>query len=164
MFRIKADCNEEIEAKISQADAYAWFSDTANFVALLPNLESVTPERDGSLKWTIAADVPTLGVMRVPFRVSRHDAPPNRIEFVPALAERQNYLRCVATFAALGPALTRVKITQTVDLRRAEAKSLHVLAAVVGSARISAETQKQMSAKLREFLQAARIRLEKASA
>jgi hypothetical protein len=163
MFRIKADCNEEIEIKISQAEAFSWFGDAANFVSLLPNLESVTTERDGSLRWTIRADVPTLGAMRVPFRVTRADTPPSRIEFVPALAERQNYLRCVATFAALGPALTRVKVTQTVDLRRSDAKLLHVMAAVVGATRISAETQKQMSAKLREFLRAARRQLEEKS-
>jgi hypothetical protein len=160
MFRIKADCREEIEARVSQQDAYEWFRDHRNFVALLPSLESVTPERDGSLCWMLRADVPGIGVMRVPFRVTCTDAPPIRIEYAPALIERQNYLRCVASFTAIAPALTLIKITQTLDLRRSNAKFLHVMAAVVGEARISAETQKQMALRLREFLQAARKQLE----
>jgi hypothetical protein len=162
MFRIKATCNAEIEARISRTDAYEWFHDHRNFVALLPSLESITPERDGVVCWTIRAEVPTVGVLRVPFRVTRTDTPPARIEYAPALTERQNYLRCVASFTAAGPASTLIKISQTLDLRRANARLLHVMAAVVGEARLSAETQKQMSAKLHEFLQAARQRLEKA--
>ena len=161
LFRIKANCSEQIEARVSQQDAYAFFSDAANFVAFLPNLESVTNERDDVVRWTIRAEVPTLGMLRVAFRVSRTDAPPNRIEFAPALIERENYLRCVATFTELGPALTRIKIAQTIDLRRRDAKLLHVLAAVIGPTRISAETEKQLARKLREFLQAAKTKLEK---
>jgi hypothetical protein len=162
LFRIKAVCSEEIEARVSQSDAYAFFLDAANFVSFLPNLESVAPERDGSWRWTISAEVPKLGVMRVPFRVTRAETPPARVEYAPALAERENYLRCAALLTALGPALTRVKVSQTIDLRRRDAKSLHTLAGLVGETRISAETQKQMSLKLREFMRAVKIKLEAA--
>lgn len=162
MFRVKANCSEEIEVQASQQDVYGFLLDTANFVSFLPNLESIVPERDGSWRWTICAEVPKLGLMRVPFRVTRTDAPPSRLEYAPALAERENYLRCVALFTALGPALTRVKVSQTIDLRRRDGKALHALAGLVGETRISAETQKQMSLKLREFIRAVKAKLETA--
>ena len=159
MFRVKADCNAQIEIKCSQSSTYDFFSEARNWVALLPSLESLTAERDGAWRWTVRAEVPMLGAMRVPFRVERAEIAPSRIEYTPAPGEQQNYLRCVAAFSELG-LTTRISVAQALELRRAEARALHPLAAMAGATRIGAEVQRQMAVKLQEFLQAVRTRLE----
>lgn len=159
MFRLKADCSEETEIRCDIERVYDFFSAARNWVTLLPSLESLTPERDGNWRWTVRADVPMLGPMRVPFRVQRAEMPVTRIEYTPALGETQNYLRCVAALSTVEGWGTRIKISQALELRRTDARALHPLAALAGEARISAEIQRQMTLKLREFFRAVRLQL-----
>jgi len=54
-----------------------------------------------------------------------------------------------------------VKIVQRVELRRQHARELHLMAGLVGAARLSTELQRGVTNMMRTFLQRARAKLEK---
>jgi hypothetical protein len=97
--------------------------------------------------------------MRAAFAVERTEDQVNRIEWSPASTEKKNFLRYAASFEERG-AKTLVRIAQRVEMRRQNAKELHMLAGLVGEGRISAEMQKHVAAMIKIFLERARARLE----
>jgi hypothetical protein len=53
-----------------------------------------------------------------------------------------------------------VRIVQHVEMRRQNARELHMLAGLVGEGRISAELQKHVASMIKTFLERARAKLE----
>jgi carbon monoxide dehydrogenase subunit G len=160
LFRIKAEYSEQVELKTSLERARTFFGELRNFAELMPGVESIRKEASGIIRWTVRADIPLLGAMRAAFAVEETDNTTERIEWSPAAAEKQNYLRYAAAFEKRGASSTLVRIVQRVEMRRQHARELHLLAGLVGEGRISAEMQKRVTEMVKTFLQRARAKLE----
>lgn len=159
MFRIRAEYSEQFELRTSLERARAFFGELRNVVDLMPGIENIRSEAGGIKRWMVRADVPVLGAMRAAFAVELTDDSPTRLEYSPAAGETSNFLRYVAAFEERG-AKTLVKIAQRVEMRRPNARDLHMLAGLVGEGRLSAEMQKRVAEMIRTFLQRARAKLE----
>lgn len=160
MFQIRAAFAEQLEVKTSAERAREFFGDMKNFVELMPNVERITAEAEGVVRWLIRADVPVVGAMRQAFAVARSANAPDRIEWGPVAGEKKNLLRYTAFFETVGER-TRVRVEQRVELRRQHARELHLLAGLAGESRLSAAMQKSVTEMMRVFLQRAKARLEK---
>lgn len=160
MFRIKAEYTEQMELMTTVERAREFFSELRNFVELMPGIESIRSEASGLIRWTVKADVPMLGPMRMAFAVEKTEDGPDRIEWSPAPIEKKNYLRYAASFVERSASSTLVRITQHVEMRRQHARELHMLAGLVGESRISIEVQKRVAEMIRTFLERARTKLE----
>ena len=160
MFRIKAEYSEQILVKTSIERAREFFGEIRNFVELMPGIESIRREANGVMRWMVRAEVPALGTMRQAFAVELTEDAPSRLEWSPAAQESKNYLRYVAFFEPRGARSTLVRIAQHVEIRRKNAKELHLLAGLIGEGRISAEMQKRVSEMIKTFLERSRLRLE----
>lgn len=160
MFRIKAEYSEQVELKTSIERARKFFSELRNFAELMPGVESIRKEASGIIRWTVRTDVPLLGAMRAAFAVQQTDDSPERIEWSPAPTENENYLRYAADFEQRSATSTLVRIVQRVEMRRRQARDLHLLAGLAGESRISAEMQKRVTEMVKTFLQRARLKLE----
>lgn len=164
MFQVKAGYDGQFDVRAGMERVREFFSNWRNFVELMPNLESITPDAGGALRWVIRTDIPIVGAMRVSFPVARSDEEAaERIEWIPAKDERKNLLRYVASFRPHEAAenFTRIKIALRVELRRQEARELHALAGLVGASRLSSEMQKRVNEMMRVFLDKARGKIEK---
>lgn len=160
MFQVKAAYDEQQEFGTGWERARAFFTDVSNFARMMPGVESITTGAGGVARWLIRADVPVIGSVRHAFAVVRTEDRPERIEWGPAADERKNFLRYSVTFEPRG-ASTLVRIAQRVELRRQHGRELHLLAPLVGAARLSAELQKGVEQMMHAFLQRARAELEK---
>ena len=160
MFRIKAEYSEQLELNISLDRAREFFGELKNFVDLMPGIENIKSEASGVARWIVRTDVPVIGCMRANFAVELTEDSPDRIEWSPASGEKKNYLRYAASFVERSATSTLVRITQQVELRRAQAKELHLLAGLVGENRISNEMQKRVAEMMKTFIQRARRKLE----
>lgn len=160
MFQVRASFDEQVEVGSSVKSAREFFADLRNYVKMMPGVERITSEAEGAARWLIRADIPVIGSVLHAFAVEQTEDAPERIEWSPARAERKNFLRYSIAFQDLG-ASTIVRIVQHVELRRQQARELHLLAGVVGAARLSAEMQKGVTHMMRTFLQRARAELEK---
>ena len=160
MFQIKAGYDEQLEIRTTLDEARSFFGDLRNFAELMPGVESIKAEAGGVVRWLIRAEVPIIGAIRQAFAVEQTDDRPERLEWSPALQERGNFLRYVAQFEQHG-ARVLVKIVQRVELRRQHARELHLMAGLVGAARLSTELQRGVTDMMRTFLQRARAKLEK---
>jgi carbon monoxide dehydrogenase subunit G len=160
MFQIRAAFSEQLELETTVERAREFFGDVRNFAELMPNVERITAEAGGIARWLIRAEVPVIGSIRQAFTVAPAPAAPNRIEWSPAAGEKKNLLRYTAWFESLGER-TRVRIEQRVELRRQNARELHVLAGLAGESRLSAAMQQGVTEMMRVFLQRAKARREK---
>jgi hypothetical protein len=160
LFQIKAGYDEQLEIKTTLDEARTFFGDLRNFVELMPGVESIKAEAGGVMRWLIRADVPVIGAIRQAFAVEQTEDQPARIEWSPTPQERGNFLRYAAQFEQRG-ARVLVKIVQRVELRRQHARELHMMAGLVGAARLSTELQRGVTGMMRTFLQRARAKLEK---
>lgn len=160
MFQIRAAFSEQLELETTIERAREFFGDLKNFAELMPNVERITADAEGVVRWLIRAEVPVIGSIRQPFAVAMSQSAPDRIEWSPVAGEKKNLLRYVAWFENLGER-TRVRIEQRVELRRQHARELHTLAGLAGESRLSAAMQKGVSDMMRVFLQRAKARLEK---
>jgi len=160
VFQIKAGYDEQLEIRTTLDEARSFFGDLRNFAELMPGVESIKAEAGGVVRWLIRAEVPIIGAIRQAFAVEQTDDRPERLEWSPALQERGNFLRYVAQFEQHG-ARVLVKIVQRVELRRQHARELHLMAGLVGAARLSTELQRGVTDMMRTFLQRARAKLEK---
>jgi hypothetical protein len=159
LFQVKAGFDEQLEVKTTLERAREFFADLRNFAELMPGVEEIKQEAGGVARWLIRAEVPVIGAVRHAFAVEQTEDRPERIEWSPAVQERNNFLRYAAAFEQRG-ARVIVKIVQRVELRRQHARELHTLAGLVGERRLSAELQKGVASMMRTFLQRARARLE----
>lgn len=160
MFRIKAQYSEQLEFQTTIELAREFFTEWSNFVDLMPGIESIRTEASGLLRWTVRTDIGMLGSMREAFAVEQTDDRPDHVEWSPAPVEKKNYLRYAANFIERGASSTLVRITQHVEMRRQNARELHMLAGLVGANRISAEMQKRVAEMIKTFLVRARAKLE----
>ncbi|HVF49785.1 MAG TPA: SRPBCC family protein [Pyrinomonadaceae bacterium] len=160
MFQIKAAYDEQLEVKTSIERVREFFTDLGNFVKMMPGVEKITSEAGGVVRWLIRADIPVIGSVKHVFAVEQTENGPERIEWSPAAAERKNFLRYSIAFQERGAA-TLIRIAERVELRRQNARELHVLASFVGATRLSAEMQKGVTQMMQTFLQRARTELEK---
>jgi carbon monoxide dehydrogenase subunit G len=160
MFAIRAAYNEQVEWRTSAEVTREFFNDLRNYVELMPGVERITADAAGVARWLIRAEVPVVGAIRQAFSVFQTVDEPSRIEWSPAAGESKNFLRYSAVFEERGGA-TRIRIEQRVEIRRASARELHVLAALAGEGRLSAALQKGVTDMLQSFLKRARARLEK---
>lgn len=159
MFTIKADYSEQVELKTSMERAREFFAELRNFVELMPGIESIKNQAGGGKLWTVSADVPLLGSMRAAFPLAQTEDQPELIEWSPAPGEKSNFLRYVVEFEERG-VQTLSRIALHVEMRRQQAKELHLMAGFVGEGRISAEMQKYVAGMVKTFLQRARAKLE----
>lgn len=159
MFQIRAAFKEQMELRSGIERVREFFGDLKNFVEMMPGVERITSEAGGVARWLIRAEVPVIGAIRQVFPVEQTTNAPERIEWSPASSERKNLLRYSATFEPRG-ATTLVRITQNVELRRSSPRELHLLAGLVGAARLSEEMQKGVAGMMRTFLERARRQLE----
>ncbi|PYS91987.1 MAG: hypothetical protein DMF64_10550 [Acidobacteria bacterium] len=160
MFQIKAGYDEQLEIRTTLEQARTFFGDLRNFAELMPGVESIKAEAGGVVRWLIRAEIPMIGAIRQAFAVEQTENELARIEWSPAPQERGNFLRYAAQFEQRG-ARVLVKIVQRVELRRQHARELHMLAGLVGAARLSAEMQRGVADMMRTFLQRARAKLER---
>ena len=160
MFQVRAAYDEQLEIRSSLGRARDFFGDLGNFVKMMPGVERITTEAEGVVRWLIRADVPVIGAMRQAFAVELTEDSPRRIEWSPAADERKNLLRYSAAFEERG-ASTLVRIAQRVELRRQTPRELHLMAGLVGAARLSVELQKGVTEMMSTFLKRARAELER---
>ncbi|MEP6923099.1 MAG: hypothetical protein ABI954_01430 [Pyrinomonadaceae bacterium] len=160
MFKIKAAYSEQFEVKTTAERVRSFFAETRNFVELMPNIESIRMDGNGTAKWTIRAEIPLLGAMIESFAVQLSENNENLIEYTPAVTETKNYLRYAADFEERTAGKTVVNISQTVELRREKAADLHFLAGLAGEKIISQQMQSRVAAMIKTFLEKAKTRLE----
>ena len=159
MFQIKAGYDEQVDIKVAMDVARKFFSDPRSFTELMPGVEGIAAEPGGVTRWIIRADVPLIGSIRQSFAVRQTEDSAEHIEWSPIPGEKNNLMRYSASFEDLGKR-TLVRISQRVEIRREHARSLHLLAGLIGESRLSAEMQKGVNEMMRTFLARARVKLE----
>jgi carbon monoxide dehydrogenase subunit G len=159
VFRIKAEYSGQIEVKTTIQRAREFYGELRNFVELMPGIEEITREANGTIRWLVRAEVPILGAMRAVFSVEQTQDAPERIEWSPAPTEKMNYLRYAAAFETRGASVL-VRIAQKVELQRRHARELHMLAGLVGESTISEEMQKRVAEMIKTFLRRSQAKLE----
>ena len=160
MFTIRAATNDNFQVETPIARVREFFSDTRNFIELMPNVESILQNADGSIRWTIRADIPIVGAMRQTFNLELAENSGERVEWIPKTGERQNFLRYAADFIELTENATVVKFSQTVEMRRERAGDLHLLAGLAGESRVSQGMQWEVAKMIKKFVQKAKEKME----
>lgn len=160
MFIIRASHTEGLAFSADVADVRDYFADISNFIDLMPNIESIRTDEDGVSDWEITAQVPFVGSFTESFAVVQTVNSASRIEWIPYDPEHQNLLSFVSVFEQLNEDSTDVQFTQTIELRRRSATSLHLFAGLAGEALISTEMEKHVAAMMREFLIDSKERIE----
>lgn len=163
MFRIKASYTGQLELKTTLDRAREFFGELHNFADLMPGIEGIRKESGGIMRWIVKAEVPVIGSVQASFAVRKTEDRPERLEWSPAGTEKKNYLRYAAAFEVRGHNVL-IKVSQHVELRRAQAKELHRLAGLVGEGAISSEMQKHVTKMIKTFLERAQTKLEGESA
>jgi carbon monoxide dehydrogenase subunit G len=161
MFTIRTDFSDKFEVNAPIAKVREFFADIKNFIELMPNVESIHANTDGTARWTIRADIPLIGAMRESFSVELAENSDERIEWIPKAGEKQNFLRYAADFIEKSANSTLVQFSQNVELRRKAARELHLLAGLAGESRISKGMQWEVSGMIKKFVQKAKDKLEK---
>lgn len=160
MFTIRTSFSDKFEVGVSIKKTYDFFSDIRNFVELMPNVQSIHTNADGTARWTILAEIPFIGAMQQSFNVELAENSLERIEWIPKAGERQNLLRYAADFIENGDDSTIVQFSQNVELRRNSARELHLLAGLAGESRISKGMQAEVAGMIRKFVHKAKEKLK----
>lgn len=160
MFKIHAATSDKFEVETPIETVRQFFSDIRNFVELMPNLEGIHQNPDGTMRWTIRAEIPIVGAMRQTFTVELAENTDERIEWIPKTGEQQNFLRYAADFIEKSADSTLVQFTQTVELRRKNAREFHLLAGLAGESRVSKGMQWEVTGMIKKFVSKAKEKLE----
>ncbi len=160
MFTIRADFSDRFEVKAPIEKVREFFADIKNFIELMPNVESIHTNGDGTARWTIRADIPFIGAMRQSFSVELAENSDERIEWIPKAGEKQNFLRYAADFVEQSADSTLVQFSQNVELRRNSARELHLLAGLAGESRVSKGMQWEVAGMIKKFVQKAKEKME----
>jgi carbon monoxide dehydrogenase subunit G len=161
MFTIRAGYSDQVEIKTSLENVINFFSDIRNFVEMMPSVESIHTDGGGITHWRIKVDVPFIGSFKQKFTVQLAEENEDRIEWIPATGEKQNFLRYSAEFMPQSENSTVVQFSQNAELRRPAARDLHPLAGLAGEAIISGEMSKGMAQMVKTFVRKAKEKLEK---
>lgn len=164
MFTIHTSYSDKFEVAASAKKVRAFFADIRNFIELMPNVESIHQNADGTARWAIRAEIPFIGAMQQSFTVEIAEDSDERIEWIPKAGEKQNFLRYAADFIEKTAASTFVQFSQTVELRRATAREFHLLAGLAGESRISQGMNAEVAGMMRKFVEKAKEKLERQSA
>ncbi len=127
----------------------------------MPNIESIHTDAKNITRWTIRDDIPLLGTMRQTFPVTLSENSRERIEWTPIAGEAQNFLRYSADFIEKHPGTTLVQISQSVEMRRQNARELHPLAGLAGENAVSKGMQRRVAEMIKTFMRKSKERLEK---
>ncbi len=160
MFAIRAKCIDTIEVRSDLESVRGFFADVRNFIELMPGVETIFGDSKGINHWKIVVTVPFVGDFSQRFSVAQTEDSDERIEWMPAPGESQNFLRYSADFMERSADRTLVNYLQMVELRRRSAKELHLLAGVAGENMISAEMTKHVAGMIRTFINRAKQKLE----
>lgn len=160
MFTIKAHFSDTVSINAGRETVLAFFQDLANYDQMMPGIDSITVNVDGSSKWVVAAEIPVVGAMRQEFFVRQEESSNERIEFGPAETTNGNLLRFFAEFGGAPGGPTELTFVQNVELRREKAKELHFLAGMAGEAVISSEMTKSVSKMIKTFIARSKAKLE----
>ncbi len=160
MFTIRAATSDKFEVETPISKVRNFFTDTRNFVELMPNVESILAAKNGTMRWTIRAEIPIVGAMRQSFNVELAEDSGERVEWIPRVGEKQNFLRYSADFVEKSANETLVKFSQTVEMRRERARDLHLLAGLAGEAPVSKGMQWEVDGMIKRFVQKAKEKLE----
>jgi hypothetical protein len=160
MFIIKSNVTETFEVQTSMDAAQKFYSDSKNYVELMPNLESIHTDAKGTVHWNIAVDVPMVGRWKMAFAVDFLSSA-DTVEWFPSPIEKQNYLMCVTRLVEKSENLVSVTISHNLELRRKQATDLHLLAGFAGESMISSEMKSEVAKMLKSFIKASKQRLEK---
>jgi hypothetical protein len=98
--------------------------------------------------------------LTVSFAVELAEKTEDRIEWIPARGEIQNFLKYSAEFFEMDERLTIVQLMQAVELRRRSARELHPLAGLAGENLISMEMKRRINEMVGNFVQKAQRKLE----
>jgi carbon monoxide dehydrogenase subunit G len=158
MFRIKSSFKTELKIKAPRKRVQDFFSDLVALSEMLWGVESIHRE-PGLARWTIATDTP-VGRVRFSFPVRETSPHANMIEWSPAVDETQNLLRYSMKFAEEEDGVTRVDVSQQVELRRKRAWDLHPGVALMGEARLNSALQRRINEAIEDFLVRVKEKLE----
>ncbi|HEX8843108.1 MAG TPA: SRPBCC family protein [Pyrinomonadaceae bacterium] len=159
MFRVRAEFREDLEIAASRKRVRSFFARLENFARLMPGVESIDGDEDAA-RWNVSVTVPLVGAMRGTFGVVRRDESPQRLEWGPAPVEKKNLLRYAMGFEEIGPERTLVRVAMRVELRRARATELHLMAPLIGEGRLSEGVEERIRLMMETFLQRSRAELE----
>ena len=161
MFTIRAGYSDQVEIQTSLENVIEFFSDIRNFVEMMPNIESIQTDAGGITHWRIRVDIPFIGSFKQKFAVQLAEKSEDRIEWIPASGEKENFLRYSAEFMPKSENSTVVQFSQHAELRRNRASELHPLAGLAGESVISGEMNKGMAQMVKNFVRKAKEKLEK---
>ena len=160
MFTINAKYSDRLEVNTNIEAVREFFADIRNFIELMPGVESIHTDANGTAHWKIRADIPLVGSMTQKFDVELTENSQERIEWSPVRGETKNLLRYAADFFEKGKDLTLVHFSQAVELRRSSARELHMLAGLAGESIISNEMSKRIAEMIQRFIEKAKDKLE----
>lgn len=160
MFTIRAGYSDQVEIMTSLENVIKFFSDIKNFVEMMPSIESIHTDGGGITHWKIRVDVPFIGKFEQKFAVQLAEESEDRIEWIPAVGEKENLLRYSAEFMPKSENSTVVQFSQHAELRRNAARELHPLAGLAGESVISGEMNKGIAKMVKSFVRKAKEKLE----
>ncbi|MEO6589693.1 MAG: hypothetical protein ABIP06_10345, partial [Pyrinomonadaceae bacterium] len=137
MFTIKAGFSDKFEVNAGIEKVREFFGENRHIVEMMDGVESIHTDGKGVTQWKIRAEVPLIFSLKVTFAVELAENNDDRIEWIPAKGEMQNFLKYSADFFKMDEDLTAVQIMQNVELRRKSARELHPLAGLAGENLIS---------------------------
>ncbi len=161
MFTVKAGYSNDIELRSGIEGVREFFGDVSNFAELMPGIQQIHTDANGVAHWRIQAEIPFVGQMLQNFAVELVENTDERIEWMPAKTEAENFLRYSADFIEKAKDVTLVHFSQAVELRRKKAGDLHSLAWLAGETLISSEMTKRITEMIKVFIERAKERLEK---
>lgn len=159
MFIIKAGVSDKFEVNAGIEKVRDFFGENRNIVEMMDGVESIHTDNKGITHWKIFAEVPLIFSLKVSFPVELAEKTDERIEWIPARGETQNFLKYSAELFEMDDDLTIVQLLQSVELRRKSARELHPLAGLAGENIISAEMKRRITEMVGKFIRKAQEKL-----
>lgn len=160
MFIIKAGYSDKFEVNAGVEKVREFFGENRHIVEMMDGVESIHTDGRGVTRWKIRAEVPLVFSLSVSFAVELVEKNEDRIEWIPAKGELQNFLKYSAEFFEMDDRLTIVQLMQNVEIRRQSARELHPLAGLAGEGLISMEMKRRINEMVGSFVQKALRKLE----
>lgn len=160
MFIIKAGFSDKFEVRAPMEKVRAFFSENRHIVEMMDGVESIHTDGKGVTQWKIRAEVPLIFSLKISFAVELAENDDDRIEWIPARGETQNFLKYSADFFEMDEDLTVVQLMQNVEVRRKSARELHPLAGLAGESLISGEMKRRITEMVGNFIRKAQRKLE----
>ena len=92
MFTIKAGFTDKFEVNASVEKVREFFGDNLHIVEMMDGVESIHTDGKGITRWKIRAEIPLIFSLTVSFAVELAENNEDRIEWIPAKGETQNFL------------------------------------------------------------------------